>query len=419
MLGTFAATGLTTRQLQNAAFFVPLAQGQGWNFNSIWAPPGGGFYPELYSISPVVRVVANDRTRLYGSANPALTGQVFGGPSRFVFGPTGDSLPAARLLTTSANVGSNVGNFPILGRATAVSTLGQTYRVIAVGGTLSVTPAPLTIAADFLFKPFGTTLVFTGTEFTTSGLVNGDQITSATLASAGSASDAFFGLYSISIGGAQGTDLSNYSVSFVPGALFVGFNPVAGVEATSRTNIVANIPDTGPPFWNPPDEIIIEGGGGSSGGGPTLGTGLGPRTRAAALATLDSIERSSAELERRVAECEGRLDRREITAHGYTSCVADALEAYARDLDRRILELPPQFRGVAATIRQAAARVRAARTVQQARAAVRVAISEVRKAIALLKADEPEVARIQVRTGTTIASALSSVETKLSKAVGL
>ena len=45
-------------------FFVPLAQGQGWNFNSIWAPPGGGFYP---SSTPSRPSCALSRTTARGS----------------------------------------------------------------------------------------------------------------------------------------------------------------------------------------------------------------------------------------------------------------------------------------------------------------------------------------------------------------
>jgi hypothetical protein len=308
---------------------------------------------------------------------------------------------AADALTTAANPASDVGNYAIAGRSVATSALGVAYRVIAEDATLSVTPAPLTIVANNQFKPFGTVLAFTGTEFAAIGLVPGDQVTSVSLASAGAAGAAFFGFYPIFVGDADGTDLGNYDVTFVPGTLLVGLNPEISGVATEGTNLSANLPITTPVGWNPADEIVIEGG--SAGGGPTL----------------EFVERASADLERRVAECERRLDRAAIGARDYTSCVADALEQYASTLESRIVELPPPFRGVAATIRQAARQVRVARTVSAARAAVRTAIAEIRKAIALVRADEPEVARIQVRQGNAIASALQWVETKLAKAVGL
>ena len=52
-------------------------------------------------------------------------------------------------------------------------------------------------------------------------------------------------------------------------------------------------------------------------------------------------------------------------------------------------------------------------------AAIWVAVVAVRKAITLIRADDPNVARLQVRQGNVIASALRSVETRLSRAVGL
>jgi hypothetical protein len=166
---------------------------------------------------------------------------------------------------------------------------------------------------------------------------------------------------------------------------------------------------------NPADSIDLPGGG-ASGGGPTLGTGVGSARHGAALADLEEI---SAALERSVSACELRHDRKEVTLAESRACTADALERYARAMGARILDLPPPLRSIPAAIREAARRVRTARTAEEAQAAVRTAVGEVRKAIALLRADEPEVARIQVRQASTIAAALSSVEAKLAKATGL
>jgi hypothetical protein len=77
------------------------------------------------------------------------------------------------------------------------------------------------------------------------------------------------------------------------------------------------------------------------------------------------------------------------------------------------------LRGVSAVIRQAAERVRSARTIGEARAAVRDALTAVRSAIALIKVDDPAVARIQVRQATTIRTALERVDIRLASAGGL
>ena len=52
-----------------------------------------------------------------------------------------------------------------------------TTRSRYVNGSLTVNPAPLTITADSTSKTYGQTVTFAGTEFTTSGLVNSDTVT--------------------------------------------------------------------------------------------------------------------------------------------------------------------------------------------------------------------------------------------------
>ena len=64
------------------------------------------------------------------------------------------------------------------------------FDVTYTNGTLTVTPAALTITANDATKTYGDTLSFGGTEFTPSGLVNGDSIASVTLASDGAAATA-------------------------------------------------------------------------------------------------------------------------------------------------------------------------------------------------------------------------------------
>lgn len=158
------------------------------------------------------------------------------------------------------------------------------------------------------------------------------------------------------------------------------------------------------------------------GGGPTLGLGAGGasaaggNTRQGATQALNFVQRSSAELERRLRQCETQASR---GGQSYGACVSGALDQFANTLDTRILQLPAPLRNVAAVIREAARGVRAAPTVAAARAVVRNAVAEVRKAIALIRADEPSVARLQVRQGNAIASALQRVDTRLARAVGL
>jgi len=90
--------------------------------------------------------------------------------------------------------------------------------------TITVTKAPLTVTANSSSKTYGQTVTFAGTEFIDSGLVNGDTVTSATLASTGSSpTEPVSGSpYSITITNAVGDGgLTNYNITYVNGTLTV------------------------------------------------------------------------------------------------------------------------------------------------------------------------------------------------------
>ena len=87
--------------------------------------------------------------------------------------------------------------------------------------SLTVTPAALTITADSTSKTYGQTATFAGTAFTETGLVNGDTITGVTETSTGASAAASVGTYNIVPFAAAGTDLSNYTITYVDGTLTV------------------------------------------------------------------------------------------------------------------------------------------------------------------------------------------------------
>src|SRR5207248_404226 len=107
------------------------------------------------------------------------------------------------------------------------------YSVSYVNGSLTVSPKALTVTADAdasagngqtaFSKVYGSALAFAGTEFTTSGLVNGAPVTSATRSGARAAprATATGRSSAVTIGSASGTGLGNYSVSYVNGTLNV------------------------------------------------------------------------------------------------------------------------------------------------------------------------------------------------------
>jgi hypothetical protein len=91
--------------------------------------------------------------------------------------------------------------------------------------TANITPAALTVTANNQSKNFGTTFIFAGTEFSTSGLQGGETVGSATLASPGAPAGATVAgsPYPITVSAATGGTftLSNYTITYVPGLMTV------------------------------------------------------------------------------------------------------------------------------------------------------------------------------------------------------
>jgi gliding motility-associated-like protein len=89
--------------------------------------------------------------------------------------------------------------------------------------TTIVLPKAMTITAKNQAKFYGSTFTFVGTEFTSSGLINSDAVTSVSLTSAGAAATANVATspYIITAGAATGTGLGNYTISYVNGSLSV------------------------------------------------------------------------------------------------------------------------------------------------------------------------------------------------------
>jgi hypothetical protein len=85
-------------------------------------------------------ITAADKTKVYGDANPTLTGTITGIKNN-------DGITATYL--TSANATTSVGGYPITATPSdASSPKLSNYTVTLVPGTLTITQAPLTITAD-------------------------------------------------------------------------------------------------------------------------------------------------------------------------------------------------------------------------------------------------------------------------------
>lgn len=231
-------TPLPRATLQDTELFYAIGTLGGWDFTNTWAPGGGGAYPVPYTLDAVVFARPNPVSVQYGQTGPtSLTGSVSGGPQHFAFGPQGDTLDTAPLFGSVTLTGTPVGTQPLsLGTPVLTSDQGQAYRSVALSTTATVTPAPLTITAQDLTKPYGTAIAPSDTEFTAGQLFFSDRVDSVTLTSAGYAANAQVpgSPYQITPSSAQGLGLSNYAITYLPGDLTVTPAPLS-VTANDRT----------------------------------------------------------------------------------------------------------------------------------------------------------------------------------------
>ncbi len=171
-------------------------------------------------------VTADDKSKVYGQLNPAFTASFSG----FVGTDSPGNLSGPLVLSTTAGQFSHVGSYPI----TASGLSSNDYTIAMQEGTLTITPAALTITASDRSKDFGEVVTFAGTEFTTAGLLNGDTVTSVSLTSDGAVVEAPVGKYNIVPSGAVGSGLTNYNTSYANGTLTV--DPVVRVAGQRNDN---------------------------------------------------------------------------------------------------------------------------------------------------------------------------------------
>jgi type II secretory pathway component PulC len=161
-------------------------------------------------------------------------------PGNFAYTPTNG---------TVLNAGTNT--------LSVIFTPTDTVNYVKVTNTASlvVSNAPLTITATNRSKIYGQTISFSGTEFTTIGLVNGDTVTSASIGSAGAAPTAPVSgsPFAIAITNAMGdAGLSNYIITYDAGHLTV--NPAdltVTASAQSKTYGQTVVFGSGSTLFNP------------------------------------------------------------------------------------------------------------------------------------------------------------------------
>jgi len=221
---TLASTGAAaTAGVSTYAITPSAALGSGLSNYSITYTSG------TLSVTPKSLVVtANDLSKTYGNvlassgSSVTATGLV-----------NSDSVTSVTLTSLGSPVTAVVGSYSLVPSAAVGSGLGN-YTISYTAGTLSVTARALVVTASDGSKTYGNSGAFLGTEFTTSGLVNSDTVTSVTLASSGTAITATVGSYAITPSVAVGTGLANYSITYTAGQLTVGTRPLS-ILASNRT----------------------------------------------------------------------------------------------------------------------------------------------------------------------------------------
>jgi subtilisin-like proprotein convertase family protein len=161
-------------------------------------------------------IAAVNTNKIYGAALPPLRATYSG----FVNGDTTNQLSSQATLTTTAAAASPVGTYPI----TVSGAANSNYAISFVEGTLTVTPATLTVLAVNSAKVYGASLPILRVNY--SGFANGDttnQLTSQATASTTATAASPVGVYPVSV---SGTASPNYIVSHVGGTLTVTKAPL-------------------------------------------------------------------------------------------------------------------------------------------------------------------------------------------------
>ena len=181
------------------------------------------YVPGTLTVTPVsLTITANSVSKVYGATLPILGFSASG----FVNGDTNASLTTQPTLSTAATAASGVGNYPI----SISGAVDPNYSIAYVQGTLTVTPAALTVTAANAQRVYGAANpVLTGA---ITGIQNGDNIGAIYATAATPASPV--GTYAIAPTLVDPTGrLGNYIVTLVNGVLTV-------IQASTTTTLSAS-----------------------------------------------------------------------------------------------------------------------------------------------------------------------------------
>jgi len=183
-----------------------------------------------YTVTPVnatltinpapLTVAGTNATMVFGDPVPAVTGTITGLKN-------GNTISVT--FSTSATSTSPVGNYPIVPSVTDPNNVLSNYTLSVVNGTLTITPAPLTVAGSNAAMIYGDPVpAVTGT---ITGLKNGDTIGATFSTPATSASPV--GNYAVIPSVTDPNNvLGNYTLSIVNGVLQISPAPLTVTAAS-------------------------------------------------------------------------------------------------------------------------------------------------------------------------------------------
>ncbi|MBI3853347.1 MAG: MBG-2 domain-containing protein, partial [Verrucomicrobia bacterium] len=195
-------------------------------------PGDSGSFAGGWSLT-VTTISATSQTPVINWTNPAPI--TYGTPLNGTQLDATASVAGTFVYSPPAGTVLNAGNGQVL---STIFTPTDTQNYTSATNTISidVQKSPLTVAANNTNKTYGDTVTFTGTQFSTGGLINGDTVTNVTLTSAGVAGTVPVSgsPYSIVPSAAAGMGLNNYSITYSNGMLTV--NQKAASLTANNTN---------------------------------------------------------------------------------------------------------------------------------------------------------------------------------------
>ncbi|MBD8052046.1 beta strand repeat-containing protein, partial [Limnohabitans radicicola] len=201
----------------------------------------GGFNTTNYAISyspanltvnkATLTVTADNKSRVYGDANPALTQTISG----FLNGDTISVVTGSANASTTASSATAAGTATISASAAGLTASNYNFNTL-VDGTLTITPRPVTLSATAQNTTYGTPLNLGTSAYTLSSgtLASGDAVTAVTLQYNGNATvpgttnAATYanGIVASAATGSGGFNTTNYAISYVAAGLTVNPKPI-------------------------------------------------------------------------------------------------------------------------------------------------------------------------------------------------